>query len=278
VLGSDIRRMFRATQRDDWESVRTLAAGRQRRRTAVIENLAGTAEMIVGTIPGARSFLEAGVAQGRNPDADHQYVRACARQLVSVERLAGDLPAARRRLADLRPSSPLEAAYGAVQAALVELADGRPDEARRALEADGVPTRAISRAMRHSLSIDAAVALIVLANARRRLGEVDAAQAALTTAATMLDDRPYARGELLLAEGWLACDLGRRPEAEVCAAGSLERFERVGATVDAARARLLVGVLRAEPSELQLAEQAFRERGALGHLPEVDAARRHLGP
>jgi hypothetical protein len=273
LFGTGIGDLRRRVQRDDWLGVQAGAAT-MRRRTPAVEHLAGLAELIVGHVSAARHHLEAAVAAGRNPDVDHTPVRAAARQLVTVEVFAGDLDAARARHTALAPpQSPGDAAYQAMQLALVELQAGHPDLARAALEAHPVVTGGLRPVMRQAMAADAAAHAIVRARALRRLGDLDGTHVALAGAAAEFDDRPYLRAELLLEEGWLAHERGLQPEADLRATESLRRFEQVGAAIDAARARLLLSVVRADPSQLDLAEAAFRERGAHGLLPDVELLR-----
>lgn len=278
----DVARLGTRTQRDDWIGARDAAARVLARRSNLLSRgndaqarlVAGIAEQVVGSVPGARGHLEH-LLDDRVPA---RLRVAGERQLASVDRLAGDLDRARARLDRLPDHSTTDAHYQAVQLALVALGAGDPAEAARQLEAaPDLPVRWYSRpSMRRAIAADHAQGRAFLARARRQLGHLDAAAEALAEAEALTDGRPYIRASILGERGELAAERGDTAAAEACLVEATGILTGMGAAVDAAQVAVALGRLRRDAGALDVAEATFRERGALLHLAEVAEARRRL--
>jgi tetratricopeptide (TPR) repeat protein len=281
--GIDLIRTSRRVQRDDWLGALASADRLLRRRSNLVSRgndaqahyVAGVAELVVGSVPAARQHFEHLL-----DDANSGGLRAAgSRQLVSVDRLEGDLVRARERLGRLDAPSPVVARFNAVQLGLVELDDDRPAAAVAAFEAapPAPDAPAFLPGRRRAHAADEAQRLTLLARARQRAGDLTGAATALDQADRLVDDRPYVRGGIEHGRGDLAAAGGDPTAAAAHLSTALAAFEGIGAAIDGAQVRVSLGRLRRDPAELDQADATFVERGAPVHRREVAAARRDLG-
>jgi tetratricopeptide (TPR) repeat protein len=271
--------------RDDWRGARDAATEIIERDSRWIPRatrahatqLVGVAHLVLGELPEARVALERALAT----DLPAPLRASAERQLASVERSAGDFDGARARL----ESSAACASDGdrwavAAQLAQVLIDAGDPAHAEETI------LRAIAELQRrhdatHTPVMQAAVAAdlvqaqCVLMRARIDQGDLEGAVAAHAQRVSS-DGRPYVQGEVAETDARLALLRGDRAAAKDLVEVATSCYAQVGARLDGAR----VGIVRArvdrDLATLDAAEAELRALGALGHLREVEAARREI--
>lgn len=275
-------RLGERVARDDWRGARDMATallnGRGRARAAVDHAafVLGLAHLVLGDLPEARRALEDAARRAASPS-----VRASIeRQLASVDAMTGEPAAAIARLGRPGATAGGDEEGRETQLALALLIAGDSATAERhAMAAIGLIRErldgALTAPMRRAYTADLTQAQCALVQARLLRGDVAGAGAAWDARATP-DARPYVQGQLAETEARLALTLGDRGLARERCDVALERYERVGAAIDVARAHVLRAGIDRDEGKLDAADGELRRLGALGYLGEVDAARREL--
>jgi len=277
-------KVIQRVNRDDWHGVREAATALVEARSPWVARAAvahasvvlGVAHLVLGDLEAARRSLN----DALNRDLPAPLRAMAERQLASVERTAGDFDAALARLARPEASASDEDAWAvAMQVALVHL--DRLDSA--AAEAAALPAVEVLRRRAGGRSLvaqahaaDLAQARCLLARARIERGDLVGA-AAEVSAAGSPEDKAYLRAQIDEVRARLHLARGEQTAALAAAESAAARFADVGAAIDLARNGVLTARIRRDATGLAAAEQRLRELGALGHLPEVEAARREIG-